>query len=115
MLYHVPKEAFFQHGTMIRLSNGASLSSQAVNPNAISYEPKRNSRKVKGKRNGDRARAATGSSGGQENKIRESVMVQAIFPNKSWADVSIYGFWKWGTSTLFDMRIVNLDAVYYLC
>ena len=34
--------------------------------------------------------------------------------DKSRADVFIRGFWKWGTSALFDMRIVNLDAVSYL-
>ena len=29
-------------------------------------------------------------------------------------DVSVHGFWKWGTTALFDMRIVNLDAGSFL-
>ena len=39
---------------------------------------------------------------------------QATVPDESHVDVSIHGFWKWGTTTLFDMRVVNLDAVSYL-
>ena len=30
------------------------------------------------------------------------------------ADVSAHGFWKRGTTTMFDIIIVNLDAGYYL-
>ena len=30
------------------------------------------------------------------------------------ADVSSHGFWKRGTTTMFDIRIVNLDAGSYL-
>ena len=29
-------------------------------------------------------------------------------------DVGLYGFWKQGTTTLFDVKIVSLDAVSYL-
>ena len=35
-------------------------------------------------------------------------------PDKSRADASIHGLWKWGTTDLFDMRIVNLDVGSYL-
>ena len=35
-------------------------------------------------------------------------------PDESHGDVSVNGFWKWGTSDLSDMRIVNLDAGSYL-
>ena len=35
--------------------------------------------------------------------------------DESQADVSIHGFWKWGTYALFDMQIINLDVVSYLC
>ena len=34
--------------------------------------------------------------------------------DESWADVSIHGFWKWGTTALFEIRIVNLDVSFYL-
>ena len=32
-------------------------------------------------------------------------MGQATVPDESWADVSVHGFWKWGTTALFDMQI----------
>ena len=34
--------------------------------------------------------------------------------DESREDVSIHGFWKWGNSALYDMKIVNLDTVSYL-
>ena len=42
-------------------------------------------------------------------------MGQAKFPDESWADVSIHGLWKWGTTALFDMIIVNSDVGSCLC
>ena len=35
-------------------------------------------------------------------------------PDESRAYVSTHSFWKWGTSALFDIHIVNLDAGSYL-
>ena len=35
-------------------------------------------------------------------------------PDESRADVTVHGFWKWGTYTLFEIKIVNLDASSYL-
>ena len=40
--------------------------------------------------------------------------VQVEVPADSRADVSAHGFWKRGTITMFDIRIVNLDAGSYL-
>ena len=40
--------------------------------------------------------------------------VQAIVPDESRLDVSVYAFWKWVTTALFDVQIVNLDMVFYL-
>ena len=40
---------------------------------------------------------------------------QEIEPDESRADVSVHGFSEWGTTALFDMRIVNLDGGSYLC
>ena len=34
--------------------------------------------------------------------------------DESRVGVSVHGFWKWGTTALFDMQIVNLDAGFYL-
>ena len=52
--------------------------------------------------------------GGVNNK-GEGATVQATVPGKSRADVSVHGFWKLCTYTLFDIRSVNLDAGSYLC
>ena len=35
-------------------------------------------------------------------------------PDKSCAYISVHGFWKWGTSALFYMQIVNSHAGSYL-
>ena len=35
-------------------------------------------------------------------------------PDESRAYISVHGFWKWGTTALFDIQIVNLYAESYL-
>ena len=37
-----------------------------------------------------------------------------MVPIESWVDVSVHGLWKWGTTALFDIRIVHLDVGSYL-
>ena len=39
---------------------------------------------------------------------------QLVVPAESRADVSAHGFWKRGTTAMFDIRIVNLNAGSYL-
>ena len=39
---------------------------------------------------------------------------QVEVPVELRADVSAHGFWKWGTTASFGIRIVNLDAGSYL-
>ena len=39
---------------------------------------------------------------------------QVEVPGESREDVSTHGFWKRGTNTMFDIRIVNLDTGSYL-
>ena len=39
---------------------------------------------------------------------------QVVVPAELRAAVSTHGFWKRGTTTMFDIRIVNLDAGSYL-
>ena len=41
-------------------------------------------------------------------------MGQATMPDESQEDVSVHGLCKWGTSVLFDMLIINLDAGSYM-
>ena len=72
----------------------------------MSYKPNTDSRTVQGDRNGDGVSRETGGQG---------AIWKATAPDESRVDVSVHGFWKWGTSALFDMRIFNLDAGSYLC
>ena len=39
---------------------------------------------------------------------------QVVVPAESRADVSAHGFWKRGTTAMFDIRIVNLDGGSYM-
>ena len=87
---------------------------RSINPTAISYDPKINSRKVQGKRNGGRAWVATGEEKGKDNEVKEVATGQTTVPDESNMDVSFHVFCKWGTTALFDMRIFNLDASSYL-
>ena len=40
---------------------------------------------------------------------------KAQVPAESRADVSSHGFWKRGTTAMFDIQIANLDVGSYLC
>ena len=91
-----------------------ALSARDLNPSFISCEPKINSRTVQGESNRAGARVSALEQEGEGNKDGEGATGQAMVPGESRADVSVHGLWKWVTSTLFDMRIVNLDAGSYL-
>ena len=55
--------------------------------------------------------------GEQEGEVKEyieSAKGRTTVPGESWADVSVHGFWKWGTYAIFNMQIINLDAGSYL-
>ena len=90
------------------------LSAQALNPLGIYYKPEINSSTVQDDRNGTRARISTGGKGDRGGQGGRGATGQAKVTYESQADVSAYGFWKWGTSTIFYIRIVNLDASSYL-
>ena len=59
-----------------------------------------NSRTVQGERNRAGARIDTRGKVGQ---VGQGATEQAKVPDESREDVSVHGFWKLGTSALFDM------------
>ena len=107
-----------------------TLGSRALVPSAITYEPKINSMKLQGDRTGAGARQEGGESDGgmdtvgaaQGDSVRTvngaAILLgqpgQVVVPAESRSDVSAHGFWKRGTTAMFDIRIVNLDAGSYL-
>ena len=82
-------------------------------PSAITYEPKTNSRTVQGERTGAGARQEGGKADGGTDRL-VGQPGQVVVPAESRADVSAHGLWKRGTTTMFDIRIVNLNAGSYL-
>ena len=112
---------------LVRHDNAAkewgALEARALVPSAITYKPKINSRTVQGKRTGDGTRQEGGEDDGGTETVGRTVngaarLVgqpgQIVVPAESRADVNTHGFWKRGTTTMFDIRIVNLDAGSYL-
>ena len=107
-----------------------ALGARALVPSAITYEPKINSRTLQGERTGARARqeggeadggtdtvgAAQGGSGrtvnGEDRLVGQPG--QVVVPAESHAHVNAHGFWKQGTTAMFDIQTVNLDAGSYL-
>ena len=85
---------------------------------------------MKGERNGAGARQEGGISEGGTDTVGEAqggsgqtvngaaILLgqpgQVQVPAESRADVSAHGFWKRGTTAMFDIRIVNLDVGSYL-
>ena len=72
---------------------------------------------------GERTRAGARQDGGEADGGTETVgrtvngasrlagqPGQVVVPAESRADVSAHNFWKRGTTTMFDIRIVNLDS-----
>ena len=69
---------------------------------------------VQGERNRARARVVTGEQDGDEQDDDEGMTGQETFPDGSRAYVLVHGFWKWGTTNLFEIQIVNLYTGSYL-
>ena len=107
-----------------------ALGSWALVPSDITYKPKINSSTVQGKRTGARARqenkTADGgvdtvgeAQGGRGRAVNGTVRlvgrpVQVQVPAESRADVSAHVFLKQGTTAMFDIIILNLNAGSYL-
>ena len=78
---------------------------------------------MQGERTGAGARQDSGTADGGMDTVGWTVNgaarlvgqpVQVVVPAELRADVSAHGFWKRGTTVMFDIRIVNLDAGSYL-
>ena len=107
-----------------------ALGTRSLFPSAITYEPKINSRTVQGETTGAGARQESGTADSGADIVEEAqedsgrtVNGQAILagrlgqvkvPAESRADVSALGFWKRGTTAMFEIIIVNLNASSYL-
>ena len=107
-----------------------ALGDRALVPSAITYEPKINGSTVQGESTGDGAGQERGeadggtdtvirSQGGRGRKVSGADSLvgqpgQVQVPAESRADVNAHGFWKQGTTKIFDIQIVNLDAGSYL-
>ena len=100
-----------------------AFGARALVPSTITYRPKINSRTVQGERTGAGARQEGGEADGGTETVWRMVKGaarlvaqpgQVVVPAESREDVSAHGFWKRGTTTMFDIRIVNLDAGSYL-
>ena len=101
----------------------SALGAWALVPSAITYEPKINSRTVQGERTRAGARQEGGEADGGTETIGRTVNRAARLasqpgqlevPAESRADVSAHGFWKRGTTAMFDIRIFNLSTGPYL-
>ena len=110
---------------------GGGLGARALIPSATTYEPKTNSSTVQGERTGSgvqqEGRVANGSTdtvgeaqGGRARTVNGAARLagrlgQVEVTAESRADVSVHGFWKRGTTAMFDIQVFNLDAGSYLC
>ena len=100
-----------------------SLGAWSLVPIAITYEPKINSRTVQGERTGAVARQEGEEADGGTETVGRTLngvarligsLGQIVVPAESRADVCVHGFWKRGTTTMFEIRIVNLNVGSYL-
>ena len=89
-----------------------ALGARALVPSAITYEPKINSRIVQRESTGAGAWQDGGEADGGTDTVGQTVNgaarligqpAQVVVPAESRADVSAHGFWKRGTTAMFDI------------
>ena len=107
-----------------------ALGARALVPSAITYKPKINSKTVQGESTRAGARHEGGEADGGTETVEEAQGVrrrtvngaarlvgqpgQVVVTVELRSDVSTHGFWKRGTTAMFDIRIVNLNTGSYL-
>ena len=107
-----------------------ALGAWALVPSDITYGPKISSGTVRGERTRARVRKESGTANSNVDIVGEYQGVsgrtvnrrdrlvrrlrQVQVPEESRADISAHGFWKRGTTAMFDIRIFNLNAGFYL-
>ena len=127
--------SFPKGGLVLTRHDGAAkewgtLGARALVLSAITYEPKINSRTVQGERDeaGVRQDGATSNvgadivgeaQGGNERTVNGAARLvgqtrQIEVPAGWRADVSAHGFWKGGTTVMFDIQILNFNVGSYL-
>ena len=98
--FSVPHDLSFPKGGLfLEQHNDAdkewgALSARSINPSAISYGPKINSRTIQGELNRAGAWVATVKQEGEEQENEEGETGQAMVLYESRADLSVHGLWK---------------------
>eukprot|EP00957_Ditylum_brightwellii_P164681 12538525-Ditylum_brightwellii.AAC.1 len=112
-------DGYGQHLTVqhaLSCSHGSlwgELDRTGLYPSAVSHEPKNYSGEAAkgtkasgaGSEEEEEEGAEDGSKGGQKQRV--------VVPKEDRGDIAIHGFWKQGTTSVFDVRVTNLDAPIY--
>ena len=129
--YHAQRVALFWRGTMMPRRSGAPLKPGPLSLVLLPTNLKSILRQYRGEeRTGDGAcqEGGTATDGpdtaGDSQGVRGRTLHgasrligrpgQVEVPAELRAYVSSHGFWKWGNTTMFDIRIVNLGVGSYL-
>ena len=130
MTYHDQRVALFWRGKMTPQRSGAPLDPSPSSLVLLPTNLKSTVGQCRGERTGAGARQEGEEADGGTETVEEAQGVRrrtvnraarlvgqpghVVVPADSRSDVSAHGFWKRGTTAMFDIRIVNLNAGSYL-